>query len=244
MAPIRLTSALLVLGTLAANVSAVRYYEGCFLDRDWGMVPSPGWSGIWSTTSASMTVDFCDTYCPYTPYFALVNGNECRCAQFTGWAYDRVYETQCNKPCAGNSSERCGGDGALVDPRIKNYYAISFYRRSNTTPFNPSPHPDVPAVDGFTYQGCKSVLATGRYFDDGIMKDTVSTTIEGCGKYCLHLGHPAFGLHRGNECHCSSRLVPIQSSRPETACDAPCAGNSSQICGGTSGSSVYLWNEV
>jgi len=57
-----------------------------------------------------MTNASCQSFCRDKgfKYAATQNGNECFCGDTYG-KYGRVAETKCDKTCAGNSKEKCGG---------------------------------------------------------------------------------------------------------------------------------------
>lgn len=53
-----------------------------------------------------------------------------------------------------------------------------------------------------------------------------------------HIGVPKPNLHP-RECYCAPYLSALSSKLPDTSCDLPCIGNSTQICGGSLALSVY-----
>ncbi|CAF0948278.1 unnamed protein product [Adineta steineri] len=55
-----------------------------------------------------------------------------------------------------------------------------------------------------------------------------------CAEFCTALGNPYSGTEYGSECYCSMTSPTVQS----TACTEPCAGDSTQICGGSNALSV------
>ncbi|UJR32537.1 hypothetical protein I4U23_019999 [Adineta vaga] len=71
-----------------------------------------------------------------------------------------------------------------------------------------------------------------------IMSDAATTSSSNtpltCAAYCSSLRFPYSGTEYGNECYCSMGTPTVLS----TACTMPCAGDSSEICGGANALSV------
>ncbi|KAL8712650.1 MAG: hypothetical protein Q9220_003181 [cf. Caloplaca sp. 1 TL-2023] len=62
-------------------------------------------------------------------------------------------------------------------------------------------------------------------------------TVERCAEYCAGLIY--FGVEFGRECYCGDSINTYSANGGEEACDTPCNGNASQICGGVGALSVY-----
>ncbi|KAI8616365.1 WSC domain-containing protein [Chytriomyces sp. MP71] len=61
-------------------------------------------------------------------------------------------------------------------------------------------------------------------------------TVEQCRQDCNNAGFAYAGLEFYRECYCSNSLPSTTASN----CNAPCAGNQNQLCGGSYALSVYL----
>ncbi|PNS16603.1 WSC domain-containing protein 2 [Sphaceloma murrayae] len=89
-------------------------YQGCALDNV-GARTLTGYSNVYSTDQATTSVDTCMKKCQGSQYMGLEYGKQCFCGNSI--PADRVPQSsqlgQCNMPCAGNSSQICGGGSQL-----------------------------------------------------------------------------------------------------------------------------------
>lgn len=67
-----------------------------------------------------------------------------------------------------------------------------------------------------------------------------SNTVERCTTACYNSGYHLAGVKNGHECFCDNRFHNGQSIVPEDECNLPCAGNSSETCGGVEHMNVSL----
>ncbi|KAG9005542.1 hypothetical protein FRB94_001469 [Tulasnella sp. JGI-2019a] len=86
----------------------------------------------------------------------------------------------------------------------------------------------------------------GCYIDSGSSRTlgayTVTTstmTNAQCVQTCSGLGYAYAGTEYGNECYCGNTLPASLKDATTADCNAPCAGATGQICGGTYKLSVY-----
>ena len=75
-----------------------------------------------------------------------------------------------------------------------------------------------------------------------------SNSLDQCLNTCSGKGHKYAGLQAGTECYCGDEPPPGEKLKPESECDAPCPGDSSQKCGGADRLQVYMtrhagWND-
>ncbi|KAL8946355.1 MAG: hypothetical protein Q9222_007239 [Ikaeria aurantiellina] len=90
--------------------------------------------------------------------------------------------------------------------------------------------------DGWDYLGCNLDIPNPRaltnlsWAGDGL-------TIERCAEFCAGLIY--FGVEAGQECYCGNKINTYAATGGEDACNTPCNGNTSQICGGQGALSVY-----
>eukprot|EP00747_Dinoflagellata_sp_TGD_P182312 gnl/TRDRNA2_/TRDRNA2_36520_c0_seq1.p1 gnl/TRDRNA2_/TRDRNA2_36520_c0~~gnl/TRDRNA2_/TRDRNA2_36520_c0_seq1.p1 ORF type:complete len:257 (+),score=44.60 gnl/TRDRNA2_/TRDRNA2_36520_c0_seq1:76-771(+) len=91
------------------------------------------------------------------------------------------------------------------------------------------------ATDGFAFDRCANLKAmpTTKYAGKEKM------TLEVCHGFCLSSKSFYFMLKEGGQCFCSDSYEMVVDSRTPS-CDAPCVGDSKQICGGKESVSVYI----
>lgn len=104
----------------------------------------------------------------------------------------------------------------------------------------PQYYTDITKTLGWSYVDCGNDSYDDRTFSS--LYDRNSTeTVEDCVKYCATNNYVYAGLEYGNQCYCSNTLVADRAPIPGAIgfCSMPCAGNSDEICGGSSGISIY-----
>lgn len=100
-------------------------------------------------------------------------------------------------------------------------------------------------VTGWDYVGCGPDSVNSRTLgNSSFMSD--SMTVEKCLSFCKNKGLNYAGLEYATQCYCGDSLA---SSLKPTAgvlgnCFSPCAGNSSQYCGGSNRLSIYYTADV
>ncbi|KAH9828843.1 PAN domain [Teratosphaeria destructans] len=124
--------------------------------------------------------------------------------------------------------------------------------------------PTVPArtvvfVGGFEYLACYSDSITNRTLGgSNVLYSSAESpmTLEVCEQYCSSFGYfgwvsldPCFPLsistnrgsstEAGSTCYCGDSIAGTASTVAVTECQTPCDGNSTEICGGASGLSLY-----
>jgi len=152
-------------------------------------------------------------------YAGLEYGSECHCGTFLdNGASLSSSSSSCNMACSGNLSTLCGGSNAL-----------QFYTKTIV----------VPSVNNYAYVGCITEVS-GRALAATSEIDYTSMTIDKCTSFCSAGGYSLAGLEWYGECYCANKL----SSAATTAkfsyqCNTPCAGNSTQNCGGPDAIALY-----
>lgn len=142
----------------------------------------------------AMTVDMCSSYCAARGFSitGIEYGSECYCSsRFEGGASLNLISDQCYMPCAGNSSEGCGGPNALF------------------VFINPSP----PSVgtglpNGWSVKGCIAEPNGGRAlsFDATSLIPAADLTNELCASTCSGLNYTMSGAEYGSQC--MSNILP------------------------------------
>jgi hypothetical protein len=102
-----------------------------------------------------------------------------------------------------------------------------------------------PGTSEFAYYGCwnDTTLANGtngaRALNGGVMEDLTTMTAELCIDFCKTNSYTFAGLEYTRECWCANLLDGLSKKLPDSSCNLPCAGNSSEICGGNLALTVY-----
>ncbi|KAJ6579660.1 hypothetical protein DFH09DRAFT_1077253 [Mycena vulgaris] len=95
--------------------------------------------------------------------------------------------------------------------------------------------PTLPTYETWTSIGCQRDSVQGR-----VLKHLVTlsnTTVEACLDACVVDNYALAGLEDGHECFCGNSIL-YDYPQPPT-CAFPCAGNSSELCGGPESISLY-----
>ncbi|KIO26833.1 hypothetical protein M407DRAFT_234097, partial [Tulasnella calospora MUT 4182] len=193
---------------------------GCYTDQN-----SPRTlSGASYSSTVTMTYDTCKAYCLGKGYnYAGVEyGSQCYCGNaLNSPGKLAASQTSCNKACASDPSNYCGGTWTLT---VFYYNGVAgSSATASTLPVGWSP------VGCYTDQNSPRTLSGASY------SNTVTMTPAVCQAYCLDKGYFYAGVEYGSQCYCGSTLNPPGKllATPATSCNKPCAGNSSLMCGGT-----------
>jgi uncharacterized protein DUF1996/WSC domain-containing protein len=103
------------------------------------------------------------------------------------------------------------------------------------------PYEDVTQSHGYRYLGCaKDANGRSRTLD-GPSRLNDDMTVETCIAFCNDRGYKFAGLEYQRECYCGNDVAadraPVKGILG--VCEMPCKGDSSQICGGYGGLSLY-----
>ncbi|KAF8606042.1 WSC-domain-containing protein [Ceratobasidium sp. AG-I] len=171
-----------------------------------------------------MTVDSCVSACA-TRGYALAGAeyaNECYCGNaFAGGSTGGGTvppESECNMPCAGDTTQICGAGNRL-----------SIYTNGQTVPGAPVLPPGWSSVSK-----CITEASTGRALV-GNSFNSPSLTLDQCINLCDQTGFQFAGAEYGAECYCSNAISTANGGGvevPASDCNMNCAaGNSQQKCG-------------
>lgn len=112
-----------------------------------------------------------------------------------------------------------------------------------TTTIGPAllPYVDLTVSKGFEYIGCGTDVAFQTRTLSGASTAGPNMTVEYCVDYCVGEGFSIAGVEYTDECYCGDS---VPSDRAPTAglmgdCTMPCAGDSSENCGGAQLISLY-----
>lgn len=190
----------------------------------------------YSFTSSSMTVDMCVSTCATKGYTmaGAEYANECYCGNsFAGAATGGGSippESECNMPCAGDSSQICGAGNRL-----------SVYANGQIAPGAPVLPPGWSSTSK-----CITEASTGRALV-GNSFTSQSLTLDQCVDVCDQTGFQYAGAEYGAECYCSNTISTANGGGMEVAasdCNMNCAGNSQQKCGAGYRITLYTKNTV
>ncbi|KAF9265003.1 WSC-domain-containing protein [Marasmius fiardii PR-910] len=199
--------------------------QGCYTDNVNGAGRTLNAASF--TDGTAMTVEKCTSFCDSKSfiYSGVEFGGECYCDNNIHIGV-KVAATDCNMACTGNHNELCGAGN-----RLNVFW-------NGKTP--PPPPATVPKVGNWVSLGCYSdnVNGAGRTLTHG-MNMATPTTIEECTSVCFNAGYKFAGTEFSGECYCDTAIASPGAQTPLTDCNMPCAGNSSQFCGGPNRLNLY-----
>ncbi|KAI0086860.1 copper radical oxidase [Irpex rosettiformis] len=196
---------------------------GCFTDGNPG---GRTLDGATFTNTTGMTTEACITFCDNQGfvYSGTEFAQECYCGNFFANGGTNTTASDCNMPCTGNSAEICGAGNRLT----------VFW--SGQQP--PPPPTTVPSVGQWVSLGCYSDSTASRTLTVGI-DPTGPNSIETCTSACFNAGYPLSGTEFADECYCGLGFSNGGAPTALADCNMPCAGNSSEFCGGPNRLNVY-----
>lgn len=207
----------------ATGVMAQFKYNGCWTE-------APGRAlNLDSFSSDQMTPEACATYCAKAVgsfgLFGVEYGRECWCGSALRAGSINAPESDCSKPCTGDSNVMCGNGDRL-----------GVYSRLDYSP------PSIPQTvtigsQRYNHAGCYSEGSNSRALRENSTTSN-SMTVEFCGNFCQ--GHSMFGLEWGVECYCGNKLETGATLRPASECSKTCPGDYRQLaCGEGQRLNVY-----
>jgi hypothetical protein len=126
--------------------------------------------------------------------------------------------SSCNVPCAGNSSQTCGSSTSL-----------NLFNTTNAAVVKGKPA---------GWLGCYMDSGSARLLGDfSYTAATMTSAI--CKQACQSKGYTYGGTSSGNQCWCGSTFTQTQNLIPSSQCASPCAGNATEMCGGSYRLDVY-----
>ncbi|OCL01795.1 WSC-domain-containing protein [Glonium stellatum] len=219
--------------------------EGCYTDS----VAARTLANQVATTGGGslMTIQLCASACKAAGY--LLAG-----AEYAGQCYcDNTFinggpasdQTICSMKCSGNSSEYCGGAGAM------NLYSFGGSMPVSATPVTSTPASSATLCGGSNrlnaYASGPGWVQLGCYTDQPYQRtlanniQTGTLTVEICLADCQAAGYALAGVEYGQECHCGNSFDNGGGPAPDGSigCSMACNGNATEICGGSQRLSMY-----
>ncbi|KAF8644534.1 hypothetical protein AX16_008410 [Volvariella volvacea WC 439] len=174
-----------------------------------------------SFSQPNMTPQVCQSLCSSFRYAGVEYSNECFCGNSltnNGATGSVIPSGNCNSPCAGDSSQTCGGS-----------WTLSVYEQANSQP--------VTWNSAGCYTDAQSRMLRGSSTSQGGMTSATCITI------CNSQGYTIAATEYGQECFCGSQLFKeggAGNSVSAGECNMPCSGNPSETCGGSWRGNVYV----
>ncbi|KIW65578.1 hypothetical protein PV04_07824 [Phialophora macrospora] len=181
----------------------------------------------------SITLQTCASNCTQYQYFGVEYGRECYCGNALTSGSAPATDGRCNMACSGNSSFTCGGPNGLT-----------LYRNTNWSGAIPPPPPSqpsgpviVPSIGNYQYVDCHTEVPGRALTGKAVVAKDM--TVPYCAGNCT--GFTYFAIEYSQECYCGNSLVSGSVTATDGRCSMPCTGNSSTICGGPNGLSLYQY---
>ncbi|KAF3223098.1 hypothetical protein TWF679_004294 [Orbilia oligospora] len=196
--------------TINAGINGFTYY-GCYSDDVNSRVLSNQY-----VDANDMTIAACMARAAGYNFAGVEYGQEC-------WYGNTLSGSQsessgCNMPCPGKANELCGGGNR-----------IQLYKNPSFQP------PNTPNLGAWTSNGCYTDSVESRGLDHGSTDSAM--TIQKCLQLASGFKYAAVQYH--NECFWGNILKSSSVPAASGDCNAACAGDSSQICGGGNRLSLY-----
>ena len=193
--------------------AAIEGYKGCFGTGTFVSSASAKFTG-----TDQMTIGFCRRYCRVQGFAAaaLQGGNNCYCGT-TNTLGTKFVDSACTNNCAADSKTKCGDS-----------YLASVYDTTGSGATTAAGFPT-------SYVGCfvdsSARILPSYTFTSGSMTSDI------CRKTCSARGLNTWGTQAGNQCFCGPSLPKTMTT--DNICSYKCAGNASEMCGGSWKLSVY-----
>ncbi|KAH8881499.1 WSC-domain-containing protein, partial [Thozetella sp. PMI_491] len=190
--------------------------------------------------TGNMTLEKCADFCKDWPFFGVEYSRECFCGENVARDAKTVSLKQCNAPCAGNSSQVCGG-----------WNRVSVYH--DKTIIGPIDPPKIISGGGSSgWVGCYTeASATGGASRTlgGASYASNNMSLKACEKFCISEGMKTvqktpfkyWGTEYGRECYCGDTVSKGATKVDKRECQQACLGNKHDVCGGALLVSIYQY---
>ena len=219
-------------------ISGIWTWYGC-------QTEATGIRALSSSTFAedTMTLEACAAFCNGYVYFGAEYARECYCGNSFNTGSVPAPATDCNFPCAGNSSELCGAGNRLSvyssDGKIQPSLSLSSSSSAPTpTSTGPAPPPPTGLPAGWTYQGCWIDGVDGRILNEQ-QPDNQANSNELCAQTCAAAGYNISGTEYSVQCFCGNAIYNGGNKTVDSDCSMSCPGAPSEECGAGNRLSIY-----
>ncbi|CZR63536.1 uncharacterized protein PAC_13433 [Phialocephala subalpina] len=209
--------------------------EGCYSDSVGTRTLA---NSIATTGGASvMTVALCVDACHAAGYTlaGAEYASQCYCdnSYINGGPFADL--SNCNMACSGNSSEYCGGPGAMNLYSYQGATPLSSVVPTSTV----TPVTTIPLPTAWATLGCYTDNVGARALTNQL--NIPSLTVEKCISGCTNAGWTIAGVEYGDECYCDTGIENNQGQAFDgsAGCDMSCSGNTGETCGGPNRLNVY-----
>ncbi|KAG9003884.1 hypothetical protein FRB94_002801 [Tulasnella sp. JGI-2019a] len=188
--------------------------QGCYQDQSARTLNGP------STTSSSMTLAFCQSFCSAYTYFGVENASECYCGN--SLSATLLAASNCQTKCSGDATQLCGGNNWQLG-----VYKAPTSTSTSTTSTSTSTSTSTPS--GSTLLGCYQDQSARTLAGSSTTSSSMTPAV--CQAFCATQGSYTFyGVENASECYCGNSLSA--TSLAASNCQTKCAGDATQLCGG------------
>lgn len=198
--------------------------------------------------NANNTVASCLTACKGYLYSGIEYGGECFCGNALAAGAVPATATDCSMTCNNNQTEFCGGPSRLnlyiygngtLPSSTSSAPSSTLIRNDNAQATSGPSIP--PSIGPFNYTSCYTEGTTGRALTAFALADN-SITLQTCAGNCTDYNY--FGVEYSRECYCGNSLSAGSIPATDSRCTMKCSGNSSEICGGPNGLTLYAQGNI
>ncbi|XP_072155725.1 uncharacterized protein [Bemisia tabaci] len=196
-------------------------YIGCFQDQEENRLLSET-----KERSAELTSSWCIEFCSEKgyPFAGTQYSSECYCGYNRLPLIAKRPDSECSRPCSGDSKTRCGGE-----------LRLSVYETG------------ISALGAFPsgfHLGCfkENAEKDNRKLLPDLHQQFVNLTPKICSEFCFKNGFKLSGVQNGDDCFCTNKKLDNSDHKKilfRTGCDIPCSGDVSKKCGGAQELNVY-----
>lgn len=186
-----------------------------------------------------MTIQLCVSACK-TAGYSLAGAEyagECYCGNALINGGPASDQTICRMKCNGNSTEYCGGAGAM------NLYSFGGAAPVSASPVTSTPVPSatVTLPSSWASLGCYTDTNGQRALTNFRNNPNGGMTVETCIGLCANDGFSIAGVEYGGECYCDNKVMNNHGLAPDgsTGCNMACSGNAGEVCGGPNRLNAY-----
>ncbi|GAA6042497.1 hypothetical protein JCM8097_003059 [Rhodosporidiobolus ruineniae] len=157
-------------------------------------------------------------------------------------------DSACNKACADDATEICGGTGGESGAAFQLFKTVSVPTNTSTTTApsaTPTAETDLPqggsvvetvnseAGPAWSNNGCYGDLKYGTRALPNLLAQATDGTVEGCVNACQEAGYSLCGVEYQGECWAGDAIDVTSSQVDDSVCNLSCSGDASQRCGGS-----------
>ncbi|KAJ7752824.1 hypothetical protein DFH07DRAFT_921710 [Mycena maculata] len=190
----------------------------------------------YSVTTSSLTPALCQFTCAGQGFTiaGVEYGSQCYCGNsFVGGTPATASTSDCNTPCAGDSSSTCGGSWLLQ------IYTASGATTTATTTSTTTASAPVSTSTGWVLSNACAVDTSSRILQGYSVTISALTPVL-CQSTCASNGYTISGVEYGTQCYCGNSFVGGTPAAASTSdCSTPCGGDSSSACGGAWRIQIY-----